>query len=333
MDLSIVIVNWNSAAYLDKCLRSIYENTAGLAFETIVVDNASFDGSHGVVRGKFPQVKYVQSFENLGFARANNLGFGHSTGRTLLFLNPDTEILGGAIRVLWRGLDTLPEAGAVNSRMLNTDRSLQPECIHNFPTIFNEICDVNARRIFSRGKRGAMQEARAFGEFQVREVPAIAGACVMIRREIFEKIGRWSTEYFMYSEDLDLCWKLRRAGYRIYQIENAEIVHHGGRSSEKQEDEFRSFLLLRESTFRFLKKFRGRAYALIYKGCMAPTALFRLVLLAAGGPAACVLGRRRGLRVAFKKWMKILGWSLGWEEVADTRNGNRPGGRIQPVGP
>ncbi len=322
MDLSIIIVNWNSADYLENCLRSIYDTAAGLTFETIVVDNASFDGSERLVREKFPGVTYVQSLENIGFARANNLGYERSTGTTLLFLNPDTVILGDAIRVLWTGLHSLPEAGAVNSRALNTDGSLQPECIHNFPTIWSEICDLDVRRFFSSPNGAGRGETRTIGAFEVSEVPAVAGACLMIRRETFEKIGRWSTEYFMYSEDLDLCWKLRRAGYRIYQIQNASIVHHGGRSSEKQDREFLSALLLRESNFLFLRKFRGRRYAMTYKWSMVPASLGRLTMILSGFPLAVLLGKKGEFRGVFRKWMKILGWSLGierWDGFAPGR--------------
>ncbi len=311
-DLSIIIVNWKSADYLDRCLQTITGQPQGLDLEIVVVDNASFDGSEELIRTKFPRVNYVQSYENLGFARANNLGFERSTGKTLLFLNPDTEILGGAIRTLWTALETLPDAGAVNSRMLNSDRSLQPDSVHRFPTLFNQMWDVNPRRFLPSRFTAASAKNGRSGE--IREVDAVSGACVMIRREVFEKIGRWSSEYFMYSEDLDLCFKIRRAGFKIYQIQSAAIVHHGGGSSRKQENEYRSVLLMKASIYEFLKKFKGSKYARCYKMSMAPISTGRLILTLLAYPAAVLLGKAGAVGPVMTKWGKILAWSLGLEE-------------------
>src|SRR5262244_2603747 len=113
MDLSIVIVNWNSSSFLRECLRSIYATAASLKFEVIVIDNASFDGSELMVRREFPSVKFIQSTRNLGFAGANNVAFAHSVGRNILFLNPDTEVTGSALSALCSALDAIPDAGAV----------------------------------------------------------------------------------------------------------------------------------------------------------------------------------------------------------------------------
>src|SRR5437762_3548719 len=133
MDLSIIIVNWNSKDYLRKCLKSIYANTHGIDFEIIVVDNASFDGSGELLAQDFPKVRFVQSHTNLGFARANNLGFGNSTGRNVLFLNPDTEAVGGALNELLQRLQRLPNAGVVGCKLLNTDGSMQTSCLQSYP--------------------------------------------------------------------------------------------------------------------------------------------------------------------------------------------------------
>src|SRR5438876_184590 len=132
MDLSIVIVNWNSAAFVRKCVASIFRNVAGISFEVIVVYNASYDGAAGIVGRDFPQIRFIQSEENLGFACANQLGYEHSTGRSLLFLNPDTEIQGSAICDLLTYLESLPDCGAIGCRLLNGDGTLQTTCIQAF---------------------------------------------------------------------------------------------------------------------------------------------------------------------------------------------------------
>jgi N-acetylglucosaminyl-diphospho-decaprenol L-rhamnosyltransferase len=321
MDLSILIVNWNSADYLEKCLRSLYATVDGLTFETIVVDNASFDGSDRLVREKFPSAVFVQNEVNSGFAAANNLAFRHSSGKNLLFLNPDTEPVGSAIRTLWKSLEATPGAGAVGCQLFNPDQSIQPGSVHKFPTILNQALDVDYRRFFVR-RAGTMIPDFTYDE-ALPEVQAVSGACIMARRDVFEKIGLFSTDYFMYSEDLDLCYKIRQAGYRIYHVPHAAVIHHGGASSKKQDDACLGVLLMRESVFKFLEKFRGRKYALTYKWSMVPTSMGRLMMILSVFPLAVLLGKEGEFWALFRKWIKILNWSLGMEPREDFRTGKR----------
>ena len=151
MDLSIIIVNWNSVNYLGKCIQSIFASTQGFDFEVIVVDNASYDGCGEMLAASFPADKFIQSADNLGFAGANNLGFTHSSGENLLFLNPDTEILGSAVTDMLAALTTIPDAGAVGCRLLNPDRTVQTSCIQRFPTVLNQLlCTDYLIRHFSQ---------------------------------------------------------------------------------------------------------------------------------------------------------------------------------------
>src|SRR5947209_1130934 len=141
MDVSIIIVNWNSALYLRAALASIYREVKGIEFEVIVVDSASYDGSAQMVETEFPQTIYIQSPNNIGFARSNNLGFKRSTAKTLLFINPDTEIIGDAVQRMLAHLNSNPKIGAAGCRVLNTDRSLQTACVQALPTILNQVLD------------------------------------------------------------------------------------------------------------------------------------------------------------------------------------------------
>lgn len=150
-DLSIIIINWNSVGFLRKCLASVYANTKKTSFEVIVVDNASGDGCGDMVRAEFPEVHFVQSATNLGFAGANNLGVQYSSGKCLLFLNPDTELAGPAIDRMMEFLQSHAEAGIVGARLLNSDLSIQTSCIQNFPTVLNRVIDADLlRRLFPR---------------------------------------------------------------------------------------------------------------------------------------------------------------------------------------
>ena len=214
MDLSIVIVNWNSADYLRQCLRSIHETVKNLNYEVIVIDNASFDGSEAIIKQEFPSVRFIQSNKNLGFARANNEAFKASSGHSILFLNPDTEVLGDAIEILHGQLRRLPRAGAVGPTLLNSDMTMQTSCIQPFPTICNQALDMEVLRgRFPRLKLWGMQALYSDSDIPA-VVEVISGACLMVRREVFENIGMFSTDYFMYTEDIDLCYKIRTAGYK-----------------------------------------------------------------------------------------------------------------------
>src|SRR5579862_9544021 len=132
--LSIIIVNWKSCDFLRKCIQSIDSNKGSLMLEVVVVDNASYDGSKEMLAGEFPSVVFVQNDKNQGFAHANNLGYQHSRGRNLLFMNPDTEVIGDALARLVTVVETTPDAGVIGARLLNDDSTLQTSCVQAFPS-------------------------------------------------------------------------------------------------------------------------------------------------------------------------------------------------------
>lgn len=314
MDLSIIIVNWNSKAYLRKCLASVFGTTCGLTFEVIVIDSASFDGCAEMLRSEFPQVGFLQSQENLGFAKSNNVAFQAVRGEYVLFLNPDTEILGTAISVLLSALKNLPQAGAVGAKLLNSDGTLQTSCIQAFPTVWNQLLGAELlRRWFPRSRLWGMAPLFEAGT-EPRVVDAISGACVMLPRQLLCKVGVFSEDYFMYAEDIDLSYKVAKAGFRCYYVPTATVVHHGGGSSQGA-GSAKSSILMRESAWRFFRKIRGRYYGAAYRLSTLVAALVRLAVLILVFPFG-VIGRRGGpWRTAFTKWKGILLWSVqppGW---------------------
>lgn len=316
IDLSIIIVNWNSADYLRKCLESIKRHDCGLQLEVIVVDNASFDGSHDVVQNEFPGAIFVQSQENMGFARANNLGFQHSAGENLLFLNPDTEVLDAALKTMVSQLRTLPNAGAVGGKLLSVDLSLQTDCVHPFPTILNQMLDADIlRTIFPKANLWGGNALFSNDNAPV-EVDAVSGACVMVKRQVFEQVGHFSTDYFMYSEDIDLCYKLRQKGYKTYYVSDAKVIHFGGGSSSRHQINNFDDVLMRESAYRFMRKFKGRASAELYRALLIPVSTLRLALTLISMLISGVTGgkSREHLRKVYTKWKKVLWWALGFED-------------------
>lgn len=323
IDLSILIVNWNSCDYLEKCLKSIFANLGRLRCEVIVIDNASYDGSDGMTRLKFPQVVFIQSDMNLGFSRANNLALSRSHGRNMLFLNPDTEINGSALEELVSRLESLPDAGIVGARLLNSDNSLQTTCITSIPSLLNQALDSDfLKRAFPRwrlwGKRPLFD-----GTSTPTSVEAISGACMLVTKAALEQVGGFTVDFFMYSEDMDLCAKIRRAGLRIYYIPSAVIVHHAGGSSASREESHFSSLLMRESVERFMELHHGRLYARLYKVSMALSACARLSLLAIMAPIVVWPPYRGFIWHGLGKWVTILGWSVGWNRWASVLGSSR----------
>jgi GT2 family glycosyltransferase len=283
-----------------------------MTYEVIVVDNASFDGCGERLARGYPDVTFVQSQGNLGFGKANNLGVQHSKGEVLLFLNPDTEVLDSGIDRLYEHILKLDNPGAFGCKLLNSDGSLQRSCVQKQPTLVNQVLDTDLlQRLFP--KSNLWGKAAMFkNESAPAKVDVVSGACLMIQKTVFERIGEFSPEYFMYAEDLDLCFKTRQIDLHNYYIGSATIVHHGGGSSNQSGSNFAN-VMMRESVFRFLRKTRGRRYSYCYRISLGGVALIRMGLLGMLYPAWLAQGKRRSWNTAIRKWFRILRWGLGLE--------------------
>lgn len=307
MDLSIICVNWNSLRYLRECIASVYEQTNGIAFEIIVVDNASPEGGVDSLLEQFPEVVIIKSADNLGFARANNLGFRSATGELVLLLNPDTLLKGPAINILVESMRKLPDAGIVGGKLLNTDLSIQTAAIQTFPTIANQLVNIEAFRL-----RWPACPLWNIAPLFVRngkpvKVEVIPGACMLLRSEVFRKVGMFSEDYFMYAEDIDLNWKVRSLGLSNYYIEDAEIIHHGGKSSSKQKVSEWSTLMICKAMLKYYRKNYTPGYSFLYRFALGSSAAVRLCLLGLMFPFA----DRENVRSAASKWSTVLKWAIG----------------------
>lgn len=225
MDLSIIIVNYNTREMLRACLQTLPEATQGLQYETFVVDNASRDGSAEMVASAFPHVHLTANAYNAGFPRANNQALRRAIGRYLLLLNPDTECHPGALTCLVRYLDTHPDVGAVGPQLRNSDGSLQ----HNgrlFPSPWRDFLAVTG---LWRLHPAAFEQRIEFGRSDFAreaEVDFVMGACLMVRREAMEKVGPLSEDFFMFYEEVEWCWRIKRAGFRVMYVPAAQVTHH-----------------------------------------------------------------------------------------------------------
>lgn len=230
MDLSIIIVNWKVKDLLEKCLRSIFEQTKNIGFEIFVVDNASGDGSVEMVREKFPQVDLTASTENLGFAKGNNLAAKKANGKYVLLLNPDTEILDNALEKMVKFMNNHPECGIAGCKLLNPDLSLQPS-VRSFPTFASQVFILlKLHHLFPHSKAMYHYLMQDFDYEKTQEVDQVMGAFFMIRREVIEKIGLLDENFWIWFEEVDYCKRAKNAGWKILYTPEAKIIHHYGQS-------------------------------------------------------------------------------------------------------
>ncbi|MCA9958126.1 MAG: glycosyltransferase family 2 protein, partial [Anaerolineales bacterium] len=210
MKLAIIVVSWNTSELLAACLKSVYAYPPQCDFEMWVVDNASKDDSVAMVQQHFPQVRLIVNEANVGFAQANNQAICDSDSEYVLLLNPDTEVKPGAIQHLIDFIEAHPKVGATGSRLLNPDGSLQISC-HPMPTLAREFWRMFYMDDFFPYGRYPM---RRWDMETPRDVDVIQGASFLLRRTVLNTVGFLDDTYFMYSEEVDLCFRLQKAGWR-----------------------------------------------------------------------------------------------------------------------
>jgi hypothetical protein len=260
LDLSICIVNWNVEALLKACLGSVYKETKEISYEVIVVDNDSSDNSVNMVKTDFPQVKLVENKYNAGFTKANNQAINIAQGRFIMLLNPDTEIIDNALNKMVRFFENRPDCGALGCKLLNTDGSLQRSC-KTFPSL--DVILYNSLFLDS-----LFPQSRIFGKYfmtwwdfnDVREVDQPMGSALMIRKDVLDKVGLFDENIFIWFDEVDLCYRIKKAGHKIFFTPEAQIKHHLSRSF-KQWTSFpqiiRGTFLWRQSRNYFFRKHKG----------------------------------------------------------------------------
>lgn len=252
-DLSIIIVNYNVKEFLQNLLDSIEKATKNLDTEIIVVDNNSNDGSAEVIRSRYPHVNFIESKVNLGFGKANNLALEISTGKYINLINPDTIVREDTYHSLINFLENTPDAGMAGCKVLNPDGTFQLPCRRSFPgpwTSFTKVTGLSS--LFPKSKLFAKYNLTYLDENETYEVDAISGAFMFFRREVFDKIGGFDPIFFMYGEDLDLCFRTQKAGFKVYYFHKTEIIHYKGESTKRSSmDETKVFY---DAMHLFVKK-------------------------------------------------------------------------------
>jgi GT2 family glycosyltransferase len=222
-ELSIIIVSWNCRHWLHDCLDSIQAQPQGFPFETIVVDNASEDGSQEMVRREFSRVRLIVNEANVGFAAASNRGAGSAAGRFLIFLNPDTLVQPGTLAGALDFMERHPEAGIMGCRTLNPDGSLQASAFA-FPTPLRAFALVTGLNRFFKLSHFTDHSALCTPDY-------VQGSFLMIGKKRFDDCGRFDDRFFLYAEEVDLCLRVRAAGFKTYYFPGVAIMHRGGGSS------------------------------------------------------------------------------------------------------
>jgi GT2 family glycosyltransferase len=248
--LSIIIVNWNAKEYLLSCLKSIFEKREAEGWEVIVVDNGSIDGSAGEVKRTFPYVHLIENEKNLGFAKATNQALKKGLGRYILLLNPDTRVKSRAVEQLISFMDGFPEAGIAGAQLLNSDGSKQ-NSIANFPSLTTELLNKSLLRWLLPAKFPGKEKDYC----KPIEVDSVIGACMMVRRDAINQVGLLDEDYFLFLEETDWCYRMKKAGWKIYHVPQAEVYHFQGKSAEK--DKKRARIEYYSSRYHFFKKNRG----------------------------------------------------------------------------
>jgi GT2 family glycosyltransferase len=293
-DISIVIASWNAKRHLLKCLKSIGKTATNRSHEIIVVDNASSDGSADAVASQFPEVVLVRNQENLGFAKANNIGIRASSGRYVCLINSDVIVLEGCFENLIEFMDSSPAVGIAGPRILNPDGSPQPQCRH-CPTIWNHLCEaLGLSKLFPNSVFFSEPFMHWWAHDVVRSVDVLTGCFWIVRRQAIDEVGLLDEDFFIYGEDIDWCKRFHDAGWDVVFCPEPKAIHFGAASSANAPIKF--YLEMQKADLHYWKKHHGRIGQISYAMIVLIRHLVRFVAFA----PVYLLGRRRRKCVSYK---------------------------------
>jgi GT2 family glycosyltransferase len=275
MDISVVIVSWNDRRHLEACLESLAPAGASLDMEIVVVDNASTDGSTHMVETKFPAVRLIKKNENLGFAKANNIGIKASTGKYLYLINSDVKVLDDCVKLLADYMNENPRIGILGPKVLNGDMSLQSSC-RKAPGLWNNFCSATGlANVFRNSAIFSGEQMTFFKGDRIMDVDVLAGCFWVARRAAIDGFGLLDEKFFMYAEDVDWCMRCRKAGWGVVFFPGASAIHFGGGSSARQGSVWVA-LTQQRSILRYWQKHHGALGRFLISGLMITHKAVRL---------------------------------------------------------
>ncbi|MEN6350227.1 MAG: glycosyltransferase family 2 protein [Syntrophomonas sp.] len=313
MELSIIIVNWNTREMLRNCLSSLKDHTGRHKVKVFVVDNASKDGSVEMVHNQFPWVYLINSGGNIGFGKANNLAKPYSYTPYILFLNPDTIILNDAITEMLDYMETNQDVGALGCKMKYPDGVVQPLGLQWFPTPFTELISM---LIISQRTQKRLKSYLPYVDPNKNSVVSkLYGGCLMVRKSVLDQVGWFDERFFMYGEDVDLCKRITEAGWKLYYLSDTQIIHLCGGASGEAPSNF-SVLMKCESISKLMRKYYGNTGALLYKLVILSGSSFRLFVLAVLKIASSLLkkGNNSEYKNTHLKYVAMIKWCLNFQK-------------------
>jgi len=263
IDISVIIVNWNTKALLLDCVESLYQTTKHSSFEIIVVDNASTDGSTDALRKRFPHVHSIVNPSNFGFAKANNIGIKKAQGRYVCLVNSDVKALDGVLDKMLASIESHPEIGALAPKTFGRNMQIQKNC-REFPTLRNVFCEAFfLNKLFPtigvfRGRDMVQHDYDVMMEIEV-----LSGCFLMVRQEVIEQVGALDERFFFYCEDVDWCKRIRDAGWKLVYYPGAETIHFGHGSSSNTSIRFRLEML--KANWQYWKKHHGMLECILFR--------------------------------------------------------------------
>jgi GT2 family glycosyltransferase len=265
IDLSIVIVSFNTKDLLKECLQSIYKNTKGITFEIVVVDNNSSDLSSEMVKKDFKDVILIENKENLGFSKANNIGVKRTTGRYVLFLNSDTLVYEGTLKRMVEFLEDKSDAGAATCKLIMPNGQIDDASHRGFPTPWNSFAHFSGlSKIFPKSKIFGGYNLTYLDFNKTHQIDALAGAFMLVRRKAGDEVNWWDEDYFFYGEDLDFCYMLKMKGWKVYYVPEVSILHYKGVSGGIKKHS-KDITNANEETKRKASEERFKAMRIFYK--------------------------------------------------------------------
>ncbi|SET21539.1 hypothetical protein SAMN05660297_01698 [Natronincola peptidivorans] len=265
MDLSIIIINYNTKELTKQTLQSIFDKKYDFTYEVFVVDNASIDDSVDMIKTEFPQVKLVENSENLGFSKANNLAIKASTGRLILLLNSDTLVLEDCLEKCVVYMENHETIGALGCKVMLSNGMLDHACKRGFPTPDAALYYMlKLDKLFPDSRRFGQYDLTYLCENEMNEVDVLTGAFMMVRREVIDEVDLLDENFFMYGEDIDWCYRIKRAGWRIVYYPEAKIIHYKGGSNKKKKTKI--VYEFHRAMYLFYKKHYNEKYNTLVKG-------------------------------------------------------------------
>jgi len=248
LDVAFIIVTWNTKDLLLDCLESLFGQVSLISYEVFVVDNGSHDGTVEAVEERFPDAKLIANEKNLGFAAANNQGLKEMSARYAVLLNNDTIVSKGVFERLVEFMDENPDTAVTGPQLLNRDGSKQ-NCFHNYPSLLTEIVGLGIlKALFPEKYPGKRKDYDS-----PLETDAILGACLMVRKTVVDQIGYMDDGYFFFLEETDWCYRIKKAGWKVYHIPDVKIVHLHGASTKKKVP-VATWIEYYRSNYRFFRK-------------------------------------------------------------------------------